>query len=83
MYVSLCLRNKLGGISMKNLNYILPKIPNMKWSALINTFPTNAKLKQLDKLLPHDGSWHTVIESKGMVDVDGITIRRKTTQSMT
>jgi len=68
---------------MKDLNDILPKIPGMRWGALINSAPTSAKLKQLNKLLPHDGKWHTVLESPGVVDVDGVSIRRKTRQSMT
>lgn len=68
---------------MKDINDLMPKIPGMRWGALTNKFPTNAKIKQLNKLLPHDGKWHTVIESERSVDVDGITIRRKTTKSMT
>jgi hypothetical protein len=68
---------------MKDINDILPKIPNMKWGALTNVYPTNAKINELNKFLPHDGKWHTVLESKEMVDVDGITIRRKSADSMT
>lgn len=66
-----------------NINDIMPKIPNIRWACITNSAPTNAKLNQLNKLLPHDGLWHSVIESKEMVDVDGYTIRRKTTESMT
>ena len=61
----------------------MPKIPGMKWGAITNEFPTNAKIKQLNKFLPHDKKWHTVLESINSVDVDGITIRRKTQESMT
>jgi len=68
---------------MKDINDLMPKIPGMRWGALTNKFPTNAKIKQLNKLLPHDGKWHTVIEAENSVDVDGITIRRKTQESMT
>ncbi|MBL4817957.1 MAG: hypothetical protein JKY15_01820 [Deltaproteobacteria bacterium] len=68
---------------MKDINDIMPKISGLKWGALTNVSPTNAKLKELNKLLPHDHKWHTVIESPGAVDVDGVTIRRKTSQSMT
>ena len=68
---------------MKDINDILPKIPNMRWGCLTNQYPTNAKLKQLNKMLPHDGKWHSVIEYKGSVDVDGITIRGKIAGAMT
>jgi hypothetical protein len=68
---------------MKDINDILPKIPNMQWGALTNIFPTNANLNYLNKLLPHDKKWHIILESKESVDVDGVTIRRKTRESMT
>jgi len=68
---------------MKDLNDILPKIPNMKWGALTNAYLTNAKLNELNKLLPHDGRWHTVLESKEIVTVDGYCIKRRTANSMT
>lgn len=68
---------------MKDINDFMPKIPGMKWGALTNTFPTNAKLKQLNRMLPHDSKWHLVLEEKDQVHVDGVTIRRKTTESMT
>ena len=37
---------------IKKLNEIMPKVPNMKWGALTNTYPTNAKINQLNKMLP-------------------------------
>ena len=55
----------------------------MKWGILTNSFPTRGKLQQMDKLLPADGKWHSVIETPGTVDVDGVSIRRKTRESMT
>lgn len=55
----------------------------MKWGALTNYFPTNAKLKELNRLLPHDKRWHTVMESDKSVVVDGHPIIRKTAKSMT
>lgn len=68
---------------IKKINDIMPKIPGMKWGALTNVYPTNAKLKQLNRLLPHDKKWHTVFEEPNQVHVDGVTIRRKTALSMT
>ncbi len=68
---------------MKDLNDLMPKIPNMRWGAVTNFTPTNEKIKELDRMLPSDRKWHSIIESPGMVDVDGVTIRRKTRESMT
>ena len=62
---------------MKDINEIMPKIPNMKWGALTNAFPTNDKVKEMDKLFPHDGRWHTVFEEPKQVFVDGIRIWKK------
>ena len=68
---------------VKKLNELMPKIPNMKWGALTNTPPTNAKLKELNKLLPHDKKWHSLFEEEDQVHIDGVTIRRKNLDSMT
>ena len=68
---------------VNNLNKILPKVPSMRWGALTNIYPTNAKLEQMNRLLPHDKKWHLLFEEKDQVNVDGITIRRKTLNSMT
>jgi len=51
---------------MKDINEIMPKIPNMKWGALLNKKPTSQKVDELNKLLPHNGKWHTVIEEKNI-----------------
>lgn len=72
-------RNEL----VNNLNKIMPKIPTMKWGALTNIYPTNAKIEEMNRLLPHDKRWHLLFEEKDQVNVDGITIRRKTLDSMT
>ena len=65
------------------LNQIMPKIPRMRWGALTNISPTNAKIEQMNRLLPHDKKWHLLFEEKDQVNVDGVTIRRKTLESMT
>jgi len=62
---------------MRDINEIMPKVPNMKWGALTNAFPTNDKIKEMDKLFPHDGKWHTVFEEPEQVFVDGIRIWKK------
>jgi hypothetical protein len=68
---------------VNNLNKILPKIPSMRWGALTNISPTNAKIAEMNRLLPHDKKWHLLFEEKDEVNVDGIPIRRKTLDSMT
>ena len=47
---------------MKDINDVMPKVPNMKWGALLNKKPTNKKIEELNNLLPHNGRWHTVYE---------------------
>jgi hypothetical protein len=68
---------------VNSLNKILPKIPTMRWGALTNISPTNAKIEEMNRLLPHDKKWHLLFEEKDQVNVDGIPIRRKTLDSMT
>jgi hypothetical protein len=55
----------------------------MQWGALTNISPTNAKIAEMNRLLPHDKKWHLLFEEKDQVNVDGIPIRRKTLNSMT
>jgi len=68
---------------IKKLNELMPKIPNMKWGALTNVYPTNAKLNQINKMIPHDKKWHSIFEEQDQVNIDGVTIRRKSLDSMT
>ena len=62
---------------MKDINEIMPRVPNMRWGALLNKFPTNEKVKLMNKTFPHNGKWHTVFEEKEQVFVDGIRIWKK------
>lgn len=62
---------------MKDINEIMPKIPSMKWGALLNKYPTNDKVKQMNKIFPHNGKWHTVFEEEDQVFVDGVRIWKK------
>ena len=68
---------------MKDINEIMPKIPNMKWGALLNKKPTSQKVNELNKLLHHNGKWHTVIEEKNTSYIDGIPIFKKDKESWT
>jgi hypothetical protein len=77
------LANKKQNEVVDKINRVLPKIPSMKWGALTNIYPTNAKLEEINRLLPHDKKWHLLYEEKNQLNVDGVTIRRKTLDSMT
>ena len=68
---------------MRNINEIMPKIPNMRWGALLNREPTIEKIQQMDKIFPHNGKWHTVFEEEEQVFVDGVRIWKKDTSSWT
>jgi len=62
---------------MKDINEIMPKIPSMRWGALLNKYPTNDKVKQMNKIFPHNGKWHTVFEEEEQMFVDGVRIWKK------
>ena len=68
---------------MKDINKIMPKIPDMQWGALLNKYPTNDKIKQMNKIFPHNGKWHTVFEEDEQVFVDGVRIWKKDTNTWT
>lgn len=62
---------------MKDINEIMPKIPNMRWGALLNKYPTNDKVKQMNKIFPPNGKWHTVFDEEDQVFVDGVRVWKK------
>lgn len=68
---------------MKDINKIMPKIPNMRWGAVTNLSPTMQTLKDLNRMLAHDGKWHSVIKGDHATHIDGIPIVKKTPESMT
>lgn len=68
---------------MKDINEIMPKIPNMKWGALTNLPPTNKKVEEMNQIFPNNGKWHTVFEEKDQVTVDGKRIWKKSPDSWT
>ena len=62
---------------MKDINEIMPKIPFMRWGALMNKVPTNQKVDHMNKTFPPNGKWHTVFEEKDQVFVDGKRVWKK------
>lgn len=68
---------------MRDINDMMPRIPNMKWGALTNKYPTNKNVKELDQMLPHDKKWHTVFDFNDHVYVDDVQIWKKDKKSWT
>jgi hypothetical protein len=68
---------------MKDINDIMPKIPNMKWGALMNKSPTDEKIEHMNKIFPHNGKWHTVFEEKDQIHIDGKRVLKKNPESWT
>ncbi|RNJ76243.1 MAG: hypothetical protein EB829_06480 [Nitrosopumilus sp. H8] len=62
---------------MKDINDIMPKVPNMKWGALMNRPPTHSKVDEMNKIFPNNGKWHTVFEEPDQMIIDGKTVRKK------
>ncbi len=62
---------------MKDINDIMPKVPNMRWGALMNKAPTSDKVEEMNKIFPNNGKWHTVFEEQDQITVDGKEIRKK------
>jgi len=54
---------------MRDINDIMPKIPNMKWGALMNKSPTDKKIDHMNKIFPPNGKWHTVFEEKDQISI--------------
>ena len=59
----------------------MPKIPNMKWGALMNVRPTPTKVTEMDKIFPTNGKWHTVFEEENSVFIDGKRVWKKNPES--
>jgi len=70
-------------LNISKISNGMPKIPNMRGGVLTNAFPTPAKLKEINKTIAHDGKWHTIFEEPNQVHIDGITVRRRTEDSLT
>ncbi len=68
---------------MKDINNIMPKIPDMKWGALMNKSPSDKKIDHMNKIFPPNGKWHTVFEEKDQVHIDGKRIWKKDPMSWT
>ena len=61
---------------MRDINDIMPKIPNMRWGALMNRAPTHDRVREMNKIFPDNGRWHTVFEERDSITIDGKEIRK-------
>jgi len=68
---------------MKDINDIMPKIPDMRWGALLNKAPTNKRIEEMNNIFPDNGKWHTVFEEDDLVYIDGKRIWKKDPKSWT
>ncbi len=66
---------------MKDINQIMPKISNMRWGALMNKMPTNKRVREMNKMFPGDGRWHTVFDEEEQIFVDGVRVWKKDPKS--
>ena len=55
----------------------MPKVPNMRWGALMNKAPTSDKVEEMNKIFPDNGKWHTVFEEQDEITIDEKQIRKK------
>ena len=62
---------------MKDINDIMPKVPSMKWGALLNKKPSSKTLEYLNNLFPHNGQWHTDFEEQDVAYIDGVPAFKK------
>lgn len=68
---------------MRDINEIMPRIPNMKWGALTNLRPTPRRVEEMSNIFPANGKWHTVFDEKDQVTIDGKRIWKKNLEDWT
>ena len=68
---------------INDINNILPKIPNMRWGALMNKAPTNRRIKEMNRMFPDNGKWHTVFDEKDYVIIDGKRVWKQSPERWT
>lgn len=68
---------------MRDINEIMPKVPNMRWGALMNRPPTSRRVEEMNRIFPGNGRWHTVFEEGDRVYVDDKLVWKKGAGSWT
>jgi len=61
----------------RDINDIMPKIPGMRWGAVMNRPPTNRRLDEMNKMFS-DGKWHMIYDDDDddVVYIDGYRIQK-------
>lgn len=61
---------------MRDINDVMPRIPNMRWGALMNRAPTDDRIREMNRIFPDNGRWHTVFEDKESITIDGRQVQK-------
>lgn len=68
---------------MRDINDIMPKIPNMRWGALTNRRPTHERIAEMSHIFPPNGKWHTIFEENDQITIDGRRVWKKRAEAWT
>lgn len=68
---------------MRDINDIMPKIKGMRWGAILNHIPSNKRILEMDQAFKDDQKWHTVLEDKDAVIVDGKRVSKYSQERLT
>lgn len=68
---------------MRDINDVMPHIPNMRWGALTNLRPTHKHIEEMSNIFPANGKWHTVFDEKDQVTIDGKRVWKKRKEAWT
>jgi len=68
---------------VRDINEVMPRVPNMRWGALTNVKPTRGRLEEMRRIFPDNGRWHTVLEGPESVTIDGRRVERRGAEALT
>ena len=68
---------------MRDINDVMPRIPNMRWGALTNVRPTRSRIAEMNSIFPDNGRWHTILEEQDQVTIDGRRVWKKGAEAWT
>ncbi len=69
--------------AMRDINEIMPRVPNMRWGALTNYRPTPRRVAEMSNIFPANGKWHTVFDEDDQVIIDGKRVWKKNAEAWT
>lgn len=68
---------------MRDINDIMPKIEGMRWGAVLNHIPSSRRILEMDRAFKNDHKWHSVLEDKDAVIVDGKRVSKYSDERLT